>query len=74
MGEKEKCGHECTCKNSLGHYLVVIGGLLRIGSLIFGIAFSSEAAEMNPAIEATKKHLDNIIIFIENWTESVEDK
>lgn len=61
---EERCKHECTCKNSLGHYLVVIGGFLRLASVIIGVAFSSEAADMKSPKEVQVK-LDNLVEMVE---------
>lgn len=69
MSEKDK--DPCTCKSSLSHYLVVLGGVLRIVSLIVGILFSGEVAQSHAPWTETRRYFEKFVELVEDIVDKV---
>lgn len=65
MDEREKeCTRECTCQKTFGHYLTVLGSMLRIASVVVGIVF---ATETDSKVKEVKLTIDKAVEFIESF-------
>lgn len=68
MSDKEK---PCSCKSSLSHYLVVLGGFLRIASIVIGIVFSGEVAQSQSPWTETRRYLDKVVEVFEDMIDKI---
>lgn len=68
MGETNECKETCSCKSPINHYLVLLGGFLRIVSIVLGVMFTAEGAA-NP--EKSKELTENVIEVLERIADTL---
>lgn len=60
----------CQCKSSLGHYLSLVTGVIKLVTLILGIVFSGEVAtDPNPWL-LVRQYLDKIAYVFDKLLEN----